>query len=160
MKKNSFIGYSIAIVSGLIMIASAFLSLTMVSETGSLVQGQSLFEALKNLGSIDSTLYTVSIIMYLIGVGFACVELICGIIGMIMSANDKYSKVLLLIERVISVLAFLCVVISLCVLGGYLAGIEATGYNFTGFGILLAVLGSLLLVDGFFIVRTKKIEKN
>lgn len=159
MKKNSFIGYSIAIVSGIIMIASAFLSLTMISETGSLEQGQSLFEALKNLSSGYSTLYLVSVIMYLIGVVFAVIELICGIVGIIMTANNKYSKVFLIIERVISVLAFLCIVISLCVLGAYLAEIEATGYNFTGFGILLAVLGSLLLVDGFFIVRTKKVEK-
>lgn len=156
MKKNCYIGYAISIISGLIIIASAFLSLTMTSETGNLIQGESLFNIL--IGGITPATQTMSvaIVFYVIGIALALVEIICGVVGLILTAKDKHSGIYLLIERIVSLLAFLCVIISFILIGVDLLAIESTAYNFTGFGIVLAILGALLLIEGIFFVRKPK----
>ena len=159
MKKNCFIGYGISIVSGLIIIASAFLSLTMTSEVGSLVQGESLFNILMN-GIVPATqTMSIAIVFYCVGIALALVEIICGVVGIILTANDKHSGVYLLIERIVSLVAFLAVIISFILIGVDLLAIESTAYNFTGFGIVLAILGTLLLIEGIFLVRNPAREK-
>ena len=153
MKKNCYIGYAISLVSGLIIIASAFLSLTMTSSTGNLIQGESLFNIMLNsFGTLTQTM-NVAIVFYVIAIALAFVEIVCAVIGIIFTAKDKYFKVFLLIERIISLLAFLCVMISFILIGIDLLAIESTAYNFTGFGIVLAILGALLLIEGIFLVR-------
>ena len=160
MKKNCYIGYAISIVSGLIIIASAFLSLTMTSETGHLIQGESLFNIL--LGGITPASQTMSIaiVFYVIGIALALVEIVCGVVGLILTANNKHSGIYLLIERIVSLVAVLAVIISFIMIGVDLLAIESTAYNFTGFGIVLAILGALLLIEGIFLVRKPKAEED
>lgn len=160
MKKNCYIGYAISIVSGLIVIASAFLSLTMTSETGNLVQGESLFNILINGIMPASQTMSVAIVFYIIAISLAFVEVVCGVVGLILTSMDKHSGIYLLIERFISLLAFLAVIISFIMIGVDLLAIESTAYNFTGFGIVLAILGVLLLIEGIFFVRKPKTESS
>ncbi len=147
MKKNCYIGYAISLVSGLIIIASAFLSLTMKSETGNLVQGESLFNLILS-GQIST-----AVVFYMIGIILGFAMIVLAVIGLIFTAKDKYFKILLLIERIMSLVAFVCIMISFIIIGMDLLAIESTAYNFTGFGIVLAILGVLLLIEGVFLVR-------
>ncbi len=160
MKKNCYIGYAISIVSGLIIIASAFLSLTMTSETGMLIQGESLFNILINGIAPATQTMSVAIVFYCVGIALALVEIICGVVGLILTATDKHSGIYLLIERIVSLVAFLAVIISFILIGVDLLAIESTAYNFTGFGIVLAILGTLLLIEGIFFVRKPKVEES
>lgn len=160
MKKNCYIGYAISIVSGLIVIASAFLSLTMTSETGNLIQGESLFNILINGITPASQTMSIAIIFYIVAIALAFVEIVCGVIGLILTSMDKHSGIYLWIERIVSLVAFLAVIISFILIGMDLLAIESTAYNFTGFGIVLAILGALLLIEGIFFVRKPKTESS
>jgi len=159
MKKNCFIGYGISIASGLIILASAFLSLTMTSDLGNLVQGESLFNILiKGITPATQTM-SIAIVFYCIGIALAFVEIVCGVVGLILTAKNKHSGIYLLIERIVSLVAFLVVIIAFILIGVDLLAIESTAYNFTGFGIVLAILGTLLLIEGIFFVRKPKVEE-
>ncbi len=153
MKKNSYIGYTISLISGLVIIASAFLSLVMTSSAGTLSQGQSLFEYIMNFSGGYESMFSVSLVFYIIAIVLALVEIVCAVVGLILTARSKESRVFLLIERIISLVAFVCIIISFILLGIHLLSIEAEYSNFTGLGIVLGILGSLLLIEGMFLVR-------
>lgn len=158
MKKNSVIGYILAIVSGLILVGSAFLSLTMISLTGNLEQQNSLFDYFFG-GAEHTGTMSVVVILYAIGIILAVLCLLCAVVGLIFALKSKFPKTLLLIVRILSLCAFVAVIIGLVLLGVYLATISAIYSNFIGLGIMLAVLGSLLLIEGTFLVRVKTVEK-
>jgi len=153
MKKNSYIGYSISLISGLIIIASAFLPLTMTSLTGNITQGASVYDILFNSFNALTQTMSVAVVLFAIAIVLAVVEVICAIIGLIVTAKNKYFKAFLIVERVIGLLAFLCAIISFILLGIDLLAIESISYNFVGFGIVTAILGTLLLIEGIFLVR-------
>jgi len=160
MKKNSYIGYSIALVSGLIVIASAFLSLIMTSSVGVLSQGDSLFTYLMNsTGSYDPT-FNAALVLYVGAIALALVLVVCSVVGLIMTSMTKHSKIFLLIQRIASLLSFVLIIISFILLGVHLLSIEAEYFNFTGLGIVAGILGSLLVIEGVFLVRNPLREKN
>lgn len=160
MKKNSYIGYSISLISGIMIIASAFLSLVMTSSAGTLSQGKSLFDYIMNFSGGYEAMLSASIVFYIIAIVLAVVEIVCAVVGLIMTAKSKESRTFLLIERIISLVAFVCIIISFVLLGVHLLSIEAEYFNFTGLGIVLGILGSLLLIEGIFFVRKPaRVEK-
>lgn len=154
MKKNSFIGYSIAIISGILLVCSALLSLTMTSSSGEIIQGSPLFSYLTI--TVGNQMLSLSIVFYIISIAFGLVNIICAIIGLIFTAKGTSSKVFLLVQRIVSLLSFLSIIISFIFLGIYLSRIESTEYNFMGFGILVAILATLLSIGGIFLVRAKE----
>ena len=159
MKKNSYIGYTLSLISGLVVIASAFLSLIMTSSVGVLSQGDSLFNYLINsTGSYDPT-FNAALVLYVGAIALALILVICSVIGLIMTSMTKHSKIFLLIQRVVSLLAFVFIIISFILLGLHLLSIEAEYFNFTGLGIVVGILGSLLLVEGIFLVRNPARER-
>ena len=95
MKKNTFIGYIIAMVSSLIMVGSMFLSLTMMQDAGVLKQGESAFNLLLG-GSLNSTMGTV-VVLYVIAVALALVNFVCAIVGMVLASKGKFSKIYTLV---------------------------------------------------------------
>ena len=162
MKKNSIIGYTIAIFSGLLIVGSAFFSLTMMLVTGQFKQGNSLFDYF--FGGVKAVEgMNLPIIVYGVAIMMAVVCIVFALIGLICTIRGKRSKLLLTMERIASLLCFIAIILSLITLGLHIATQTYEGVNIMGIGLLVALLGSLLLIEGMFLVRvreTKKSEEN
>ena len=156
MKKSCILGYSISILGGILMIASAFLSLTMTSFAGVLTQGDSLFVYLTSGLAGYSSLFSTAIVFYSIAIVLSVVAIICSVILLVMSIINKYNVIFLLILRILTLFVFMSILIALMLLGFYVSTIEAELFNFIGIGISVAVLASLLIVMGTFFARAKQ----
>ena len=161
MGKKHYLGYFVAIISGLAIIGSAFLSLTMISSLGQLSQGGSLFSEILDFSTADMG-KKVAMIFYLVAVLFAFVEIVYAIVGLIFAKLGKQFRVNVTIQRIFGLLVFLLIVVMFVVLGTYLSVVEKEYYQYNGLGTLVAILASLLLVQGEFSVRKaqkKKVEQ-
>jgi len=161
MGKKNYLGYIIAILSGLAVIGSAFLSLTMTSSLGKLTQGNSLFNEVLDFSTLDDGV-KISAILYLVAVLFSFVEIVYAIVGLIFAKKGKRLRVNVTIQRIFGCVVFIFTISMFVFLGVYLSTLSNDYYNFNGIGTFVAVLASLLLVQAEFSLRKsakKKVEE-
>lgn len=154
MKSKYFLGYIFAIVCGLMVIGSAFLSLNITYIAKTHTQEAALFNVVMNFASADLNTKIVAI-LYLAAILFSLVLIVYSMIMFIATLRGKTLKVNLLVIRILSCIAFSMTIAMFVYLGVVLSLRSTPYYNFIGIGPALAVIGSLLMVLSLFMVKKR-----
>ena len=152
MKSKTYLGYIFAILSGLLIIGSAFLSLNITYIANEHTQGNSLFNIFMNLGSADLSMKIVAI-LYIAAIAFALVLIVYSLVALILTTSGKKPRASLITLRILSCVAFAMTIAMFVYLGVALSLRETPFYNFVGIGPAVAVLGSLFMILSLFMVK-------
>ena len=159
MKTKAYVGYIFAILSGLVMVASAFLSLNITYIAKEHTQGESLFKVITNLSAADASSKVVAI-LYLVALGFAVGLIVYSLVVLFLTLSGKKPRINLLILRILSCVAFAMTIAMFIYLGVVLSLKETPYYNFVGIGPAMAVIGSLFLILSLFLVKKPAMDTN